>query len=251
MHAMKDLPRTVSVGLTLTLLLGVVASFALTAAPASAADPNPGILPPQSHPFGRTYGEWAAAWHSWRLSVPVSVNPALDSTGANCGQGQSGNVWFLHGIPADDEGPGTRSCTVPAGKGVFLPVQNTFYYSWPTDPQEWSPEDEAYYRGEIAGALEDHGLAASVDGDPVNDLLQYAVTSPVFRSWVPDDNLIDYWTELWLGPGLSDWAEGDLSGPHVDAGVYLMLAPLSTGAHEISISGWDGEWAGTWYLTVQ
>lgn len=251
MKLMKASDGIRSYVLVLTLVTVSSAGLALAAAPADASGANPGILPPQSQPFGQTYGEWAAAWHSWRLAVPVGVSPALDGTGANCGQGQSGPVWFLHGIPADPDGPGSRSCVVPTGKGVFLPVQNSTYLSWSTDPQTWSAEDETFYRGLISGALEDNGLAASVDGDPIVDLLQYAVTSPVFRSWVPDDNLIDYWTELWFGPGYSDWQEGDMSGPHVDAGVYLMLAPLSRGAHEIEIRGWDGDWAGTWHLTVE
>ena len=59
--------------------------------------PMVGVYPPGSNPLGVTYGEWTAKWWQWLLSIPGPVNPNLDTTGANCAQGQSGPVWFLAG----------------------------------------------------------------------------------------------------------------------------------------------------------
>lgn len=79
---------------------------------------NPGILPPQSKPYGKTYGQWGADWWRWALSIPADSNPILDPTGASCGLGQSGPVWFLAGTGGAAV---TRECSVPAGRALFSP----------------------------------------------------------------------------------------------------------------------------------
>src|SRR3954452_3884451 len=80
---------------------------------------------------GKTYGEWSAAWWQYVLSIPQSQNPLLDATGALCGQGQSGPVFFLVGtfttevVNGDVFGTANRSqCTAPAGKPLFIPILN-------------------------------------------------------------------------------------------------------------------------------
>lgn len=240
-------PATV---LGLMVLAGLAGTS--TASPALAAGHNSKVFLPQSQPFGKGYGEWAAEWHKWLHGIPAASNPFFHTTGQNCTEGQSGHVWFLMGIPAerneDNEitGPGSAACTVPVGKGIFVPVQNSFWWNWTTDPPgPHSSEFEAYVRSLLAPGLADNGLAASVDGEEVTNLTSYGHESPVFYSLVPDDNLIDA-----TAGGDSDWQAGDLSGPHYDAGVYLMVKPLSPGEHEISTSGWNGAWAGTWHITV-
>ena len=49
----------------------------------------------------------------------------------------------------------------------------------------------------------------------------------------------------------SDWRADDLSGPHLDASVYVMLEPLAPGRHEVSFSGWVGDWGADWEITVE
>ena len=73
---------------------------------------NPRVLPPQSHPHGKTYGEWAAAWWQWALSIPEAQNPVADATGEFAGLGQSGPVWFLAGTFGNSA---ERTVTIPAG----------------------------------------------------------------------------------------------------------------------------------------
>jgi hypothetical protein len=105
--------------IALVLLLQVTPALA-------AKNPNPGVLPPNSHPFGKTYGEWNAGWWQWFFSVPASKNPGLATNGAvDCRVGQSGNVWFLAG-QFQSSGSFTRSCTVPAGKALFIPLINSW-----------------------------------------------------------------------------------------------------------------------------
>src|SRR5579884_1628590 len=110
-------------------LVLVVVAMALLGTPAAFAfsNPNPGVFPPGSHPYGRTYEQWSNAWWQWALSIPTNVNPLLDTTGANCQQGQSGKVWFLAGTLGGS--PVVRKCTIPAGKAIFFPVLNTIDFN--------------------------------------------------------------------------------------------------------------------------
>ena len=56
------------------------------------------VLPVELRAFGRSYGEWSAAWWQWAYGIPVPTNPLFDETGALCGNGQTGKVWFLAGV---------------------------------------------------------------------------------------------------------------------------------------------------------
>lgn len=42
---------------------------------------NAGVFVPSSKPFGKSYAEWAVAFHRFYLEKPASVNPATDPTG--------------------------------------------------------------------------------------------------------------------------------------------------------------------------
>ena len=71
------------------------------------------------------------------------------------------------------------------------------------------------------------GLFASIDGVPIDDLAAYRVESPLFEFTLPDNN-------LFLEPA-------GTTSQAVDAGVYLLLAPLGVGTHVIQTSGtFDG-----------
>src|SRR5215831_19135202 len=107
-------------------VLTAVAGLALTSATSfadvpglrsfaqNASNPNPGVLPVQSRPYGFTYGEWSARWWQWLFLLPLDNSPLFGT--ADCSVGQSGPVWFLGGSPSPRPG-----CTVPAGKALFFP----------------------------------------------------------------------------------------------------------------------------------
>lgn len=59
----------------------------------------------------------------WAASCPV--DPVEDATGEAAGQGQPSDVWFLAGTYGD--GRVTRRCTIPADRGVFVPVFNMWH----------------------------------------------------------------------------------------------------------------------------
>jgi len=183
-----------------------------------AANPNPGILPPQSHPHGYTYGEWGAKWWQWVLSIPSQDNPLLDTTGASASVGQSGSVWYLAGV-FSESGAATRSVTIPSGKALFFPVLNVVASELTNDGP-----DETQYRP-IANQIVDTAtnLSAEIDGKSVSDLQRYRADSPIFTYNLPADNVLG--------------VPGGGSSKAVTDGYWLFLSPLSVGEHTIHFHG--------------
>jgi hypothetical protein len=204
-------------------LTGLVA-LAL-AAPASAQNPNPGVLPPQSNPFGASYGEWGSRWWQWALSVPLSSNPVTDETGEFCGEGQSGRVWFLAGTFGS--GSVERSCTVRPGTPLFIPIINSFSI---TDPPPAPPvtfqENLVAARGFI-NAPSGLTATATIDGRALQQLNLYYAESPrPFSVTLAAGNV--------LGAPAGVYTMG------AAVGIYLILAPLPPGQHEIHFTGTGG-----------
>src|SRR5687768_18353359 len=103
---------------TLACLMGTSASLA-----AQEATPKPvmEIVPADAEFEGLTLGEWSARWWQWVMSFPMDVNPSFDSSGERCHFGQSGPVFFLASSPNSVE----RSCTVPEGAAIFIPLAHS------------------------------------------------------------------------------------------------------------------------------
>ena len=207
----------------------VIAVTGLTAAPAQAHNcgthGNPGVIPPQAHPFGHTYGEWGARYEQWVAAIPSDVNPTNDLTGVNAGVGQRGKVWFLTMNNFDywtDTTDGAiavtieRTVTIPAGRGVFFPLWET-RGSIPYDGA-----DEAEIKAGGAWHVQHvTSLAATVDGRMLRGLFAYRGTSPLFELWWPPDNAIGFDpTDIPPADSIAD-------------GYWIMLAPLNVGHHDV------------------
>src|SRR5437762_10186792 len=109
------LRRTVAIaGLILGISLGVGSASGQNLG-------NPGILPPNSNAFGRSYAEWSAAWWQWLLSIPADTNPNFATGDVDCTLGQTGHVWFLAGTFG---GSATRNCMIATGKALFFSPLN-------------------------------------------------------------------------------------------------------------------------------
>ncbi|MGH7200678.1 MAG: hypothetical protein ACREJB_08750 [Planctomycetaceae bacterium] len=208
------------------LMVGAAALLFLAAAAPGLAkgrgNPNPGVLPPQSHAFGQSYGEWGADWWNWAFSSPIEVNPLTDTTGEFCDTNQpDGPVFFLAGFLdlTGTGGPVMRDCTVPSGKALFFPIVNSvFAGEFPTEE-----ETRAAANAAIDAVIE---LEAGIDGEPLRDLWRYRAESPNFVLELPEGAILDQLL------GLS----GDQS-PSVTDGYWLMLAPLPPGEHTIHFRG--------------
>lgn len=212
---------------------------------------NPSVYPPCS-----SYGEWTAKWWEWLLGIPFAVNPNFDSTGVNCAQQQSGPVWFLPGAFDLSWFP-LRTCTIPQGKAILLPLPNTAWGAglgdcrrpWEEGPDVCSTANGTGLSQLRAGAASFVDTAVilevKLDGVPIQNLDQYRFQSPAFGYKLPDGNIL---TELAGFP-----VPAGNYAPAVSDGYWLMFKPLSPGLHTIYFKtiyfGIEGE--GTWHLTVQ
>ena len=184
---------------------------------------NPRILPPQSHPFGKTYGQWAAAWWQWAFSIPEARNPVADTTGEFAGVGQTGPVWFLAGTFGNSA---ERIVTVPKGKFIFMPVHNWIFGAGvfdcdPTVPGV--PCDVPTLREKAAAATTGAEVVeAWIDGVQVNNIRDYRGISPEpFSITLPEGAVFGIPAGTYY--------------PQVADGYWLMLTPLREGMHTIQV----------------
>src|ERR1044071_3967152 len=143
---------------------------------AKAQGTTPGISPPQSHPYGKTYGEWTAAWWQWALSIPEAINPVEDATGEFCAVGQSGPVWFTGSTFGNSI---ERSCTIPAGKALFLPVFPRIFGGVLGDCSAPDCVVDTLRASAAAAAESATVLDVTIDCLPVQNVRDYRATSPV------------------------------------------------------------------------
>jgi hypothetical protein len=233
-----DVNRRAAFRHTSIALVALVLGRAAAAPAVFAQNTNPTILPPNTVLFGKSYGDWSAEWWRWALSIPAATNPVADTTGANCGQGQSGQVWFLAGTFG---GSVTRTCTVPAGKHLFFPILNSVYICLhPIDPDPICA-DVATMRAVVDGQMDNpRQLRATIDRDQVRNLERFRAQSPVFTVQMPQGNIF----------GVQQGAYQ----PSVSDGYFLLVEPLSPGAHTISFRGVSNSGFSTevtYNLTVQ
>jgi len=71
------------------------------------------------------------------------------------------------------------------------------------------------------GALDMAAMGLEIDGEAVVDLSAYRTTTPLFRLWLPEDNVLG--VEAGVAQSVAD-------------GYQVMLGPLSEGEHEVTIT---------------
>ena len=193
-----------------------------TSTASSGSATRPSIAPIGSHPYGHTYGEWAANWWQWALETPGSITPIFDTTGEHCAEGQGDHVWFLAGnLGNGASSPVRRSCVVPVGTALFFPLISSYYGAFLTDPAD--QKTERFLRSVVACTHVD--LSAQIDGVSLaDDPKRYFAQSPVFDVQLPEDNL--------FGASETDIPELLLS-PSVAQGYFVFLRPLPAGRHTI------------------
>ena len=169
-------------------------------------------------------GKTAVAWWKWALQTPAAVNPLTDTTGAHCGQGQSGAVWFLAGTLGGD--PVTRRCTVPFGRILFFPLVNSFYGAFLNDAPD--TRTEAYVRA-AAACTQPADITLHVDGIRIPGAKQFFTgtpgsLSPLFDIQLPADNIY----------GVDEATVPELKlSPSSEQGYYFFLPPLPRGKHTV------------------
>lgn len=208
--------------LALLVLVVVFATVVASARVQASGNPNPGVVPNT----GQRYGELAAQWWQWAYSFPAADVPFFNTGGAvDISAHQSGHVWFLAGA---NNGPTTRSGTVPSGTYLFYPMAN-LVNDYPC-PAEFNfepghSESLVHFLQRTGSAfLGDHTghLFAEIDGNPLVSLESYRNTSHMFM--------------FTADPVLNTLFDPCITGSSqqgVSVGYWLLLEPLSPGTHTL------------------
>jgi hypothetical protein len=206
-------------------------AFAPAPAPGQGGNRNPGVIPPNAKYRGLSYSQWQAKWWQAAFALPVIAGDHPLISGGAFG-GEDGVV-FLAGVGGNP----TVEITIPAGTPLFFPIIN--YECSVFEPPPFHGDDEESLRECANSHMDDvTELFAEIDGRPLNNLQAYRAESPLFE-WgpLPEGNIFAFF-------GLD--APAGTASEAVDAGAYLLLAPLSVGDHTIHFRGTNtGELAGT------
>lgn len=189
------------------LALAILQLALMQEADARPFDVTPRVFPPDSSPYGHTYGEWSAIY--WQSVLANPYDPAAYSVG------QSGQVLFLNS-PA---GPAEEYRYEAITGTAFLFTVGSAAFWVPDDFPPGTPIEEL--RAAAAGVVDLVSVAeCAIDGRPVSNVFGYRTTSPVFFGYLNPINPFGY-------PG------GYPIGPAVADGFWIMLPPMRVGAHEI------------------
>jgi hypothetical protein len=176
------------------------------------------VLEPDEPYAGATLDEWNARFWQWLVTLPISVNPFFEPTGAYCGYGQFGPVFFIPGVSTDRI---TMTCIVPEGTAIFVFIDGSACST--VEPPPYFGRDEAEMRAcaaEQTYAYSD--LQATINGVEIRDLERYRSSSPLFTITLPEGNIF----RVTPGVGLS-----------VADSYGFIIAPPPPGEYEVTVSG--------------
>jgi hypothetical protein len=204
------------------LIILAVILMAISGVQVALAKANPGILPPNAHPHGKTLTEWGAQVFQTVFTTPLSENPFGGDTGHQCAVELIGHMALVWTNPFDPIQP--YYCSLPAGSMAVVPISA---YWCDSNIDGLSSEEE------LLQCVNDFYLPvsdvqASLDGKVLTDIDQYQVTTPATSYTLPEDNVYG------LPPGTT--------GQFVLRGHFIIITPLSPGEHTIHI---QDEYAGS------
>ena len=153
------------------------------------------------------------------MTLTHAQQTVITGTGAvDCSIGQAGQVWFIGWSRTNSVS--NRSCSVPAGTALFLPViaeaGTTAGAGNPITPQELRQATTH----DIDGASH---LFARVDGVRIRHLSRFRAVTPFFYTRMLRNDILN------LPEGTLISAIGD--------GYWLMISPLDPGVHHLRVAG--------------
>jgi len=204
------------------LVVGVTGVTATGKASQGKNNANSLVFPPNSHPYGQTYGEWAAAFWQYALARPLEGHPFLDTPEYDFAAGQTGRVWFWSAPDSAADGSHlVREVSIPKGTALFLSIRDAEVSSLEEPPFFGATEAE---QREGANFFADHirDVSVTIDGVPVENVSDYRFETPQFTFTAP-----------------TPWIFGATGGEgtSVGDGYFMMIKPLPVGRHVIEYSG--------------
>lgn len=205
-------------GRLMTLLVIILAALTL-AAPVQAEDHTyPLAFRPQDKPYGRDLGAWDSAWWRWAVEAPTVESPIAGDI--SCAPADTGPVWYLVGSFSGE--PITRTCTVPAGTALLVPIITNAYFEFPGEAGDVWREGVRGVK-DFLKSVDRSSLELQVDGVSVENLAAFRVEGHHYTYGpLPADNIFG------LDAGATARA--------YSAGYYVMLKPLSPGVHTLHIT---------------
>ena len=200
------------------LLLGLVVTLA------SAVSAYAAVLPPDAHPYGKSYGEWSAQW--WTQAVRAGSEPGepFASGAVDCASIGFRHVVFLVGTTG---GTAARSCEIPKGSAILVPLVNG-----ECSELEGNGSTDAQLRAcanELADSIDVESLFVAVDGVSIEGLDAFRFESELFTWTAAADNAFGF--------------EAGISTRSVADGYYVMLTPLPKGTHTCAVWRERCRWA--------
>jgi hypothetical protein len=225
-------------------------SLLIALAPAAGqAGQNSVLFPKKSRPYGVDIATWGERATQWIYRQPLGRSPLFDDTGANCAVDQHGPVWFIARIAGPPVFSGTRSCTIPAHRALFLYIgADVEDYPCPAFPGvEPAPGQSLYdFLSGIAKSVMDtvDSLEVSLDGRPIEDVFSYRYGS---------DDLFELTGDPSLQPVLDPCITGSPQQAVID-GFFMLFKPLERGEHTIAVHGtntFGHDKTFTYHLTIE
>ena len=197
-------------------IFSVLFLYSFLISPAS-GQPSTDIFPPGGRTYGLTYPEHIESFWKYILGTPAKDNPINDQTGAKCSTGQSNSNSSVFYLAFNNGGASERTCEVPAGKGLFIPVMQV----------EWSDKEAP------GASVQQLNASAKKDQDNVNslylkigdkeykyaDLIKYRTHTKAFNVVFPNNAIFN----VIKGGVAKDVADG----------FYIITKPLAKGTYPI------------------
>lgn len=200
------------------------------------------LFPKTSHPFGASLNTWAERESQWVYGHAVAHNPLLDRTGEDCDENQTfEHVWFIPRIAGPRVFSGSRTCTIPAGRAIFLEI-GAYVNEYPCPDPNFHPapgQSMFDFLTQDARNFMDgvNRLEVSLDGRELDDVLSYRFPSQDVFTLVGDPTFAALDACVTGGPQ-----------PTVVDGFFMMFKPLDPGEHTIRVFGTDVRGANKTYL---
>ncbi|TXC84957.1 hypothetical protein FRZ40_30450 [Paraburkholderia azotifigens] len=182
------------------------------------------VVPFKASFRGKTYVEWEVAFWQWALSLPVNStlrHPFSDCESRPISSWQTGIVWFWTAPDSPSMTCDQQRTIIPAGTAIFLSLLGIEASSLEAPPflAESATEQKQIatsYGSKISNVF------CTIDDVKVQNIATYRTTTGQFTFLAP-----------------SPWAYGEKGGQGtaVADGYFLLLKPLSPGAHKIHYGG--------------
>lgn len=175
---------------------------------------------PESKPFGLSHEELVINYWKIFLSIPSTQHPWEDKTGDKCIYGQNLKNASIFYLPTMGEGILERTCTIPAGVGIVIPIiiGEASFAEFP----EIQTIEELHDTAKTDGDKMDTYYLKINDTKVDLDLSKYRIHTKAFDVTFPQNAMFG------AEPGESKV---------VADGYYVITEPLKPGTYKINFGG--------------